>query len=229
MNNLQNFFILFLIILLTSCGSVRSVTIVRTIPPSLNIEHIKKVAVIPSSSQKDHQDSAQRIASIIRSILMHTNKFHILTEPETKKIYLPLDKNFKWEEPETIVELCKNHGIDAIFLVKLAKFQEDTFINTNFDSYYSRKENRYVTYAIEEDSHVISLDAHLRLSEGRGGKVLWEKKEDLNVTQTSPRSGFLKRKDHDQLLYSLINKSIQNLVVAISPQLKLIKRKVVFE
>lgn len=227
MSNLQKFFILSTVILFASCSSIKSVSIVRNIPPSLNIEHIKKVAVIPSLNQKEYQKSAQRIASIIRSILIHTNKFHILTEQETKKIYL--DENLNLEDPKTIVELCKNYGIDAIFLVKLTKFQEDTFISTNFDSYYSREENKYVTYVIEEDRHTISLDALLRLSEGRGGKVLWEKKEDLNVTQTFPRAGFFKKRDNNQLLYSLITKSIQDLITVISPQVKLIERKVVFE
>lgn len=229
MGNLQKFFILSIIILFASCSSIKSVSIVRTIPPSLNIEHIKKIAVIPLSDQKEYQKSAQRIASIIRSILMQTNKFHILTAQETKKIYLPLDKNLNLEDPKTVVELCKNHSIDAIFLVKLTKFQEDTFTSTNFDSYYSREENKYVTYAIEEDSHTISLDALFRLSEGRGGKVLWEKKEDLNVTQTFPRTNFFKKKDNNQLLYSLITKSVQSLITAISPQIRLIERKIVFE
>ncbi|MDI6786123.1 MAG: hypothetical protein QMD92_05370 [bacterium] len=230
MNNLQKLFIILIIIFFTSCGYIKSVTIVRTIPPTLNINHINRVAVVPFTEHKSYQDSAQRIASMVMSIFIETNKFQVLTKQETKKIYSYFVQNPKsLEDSKTIIELCKTYGIDAIFLVKLAKFQEDTFINTNFDSYYSPKENRYITYAIEEDGYIISLDALFRLSEGSTGKVLWEKKEDLNVSQTSPRTGFFRKSNENQLLQSLISKSIQSLLKEISPQKKLIKRKVVLE
>lgn len=230
MNNLQKFFILSLMISFVSCGSTKSVTLIRTIPSTLNIDHLNRLAVVPFPEHKDYQESAQKIASIVELLLMETNKFQILTKQETKKIctHLLLDPK-SLEDSETIKETCKKYGLDAIFLVKLVKFQEDAFTNTNFNSYYSQTENKYITYAIEEDSHIISLSALFKLWEGRTGKILWEKKEDLSVSRVSPRISFFKKDNEDQLLQFLIRKSIQGLLEAISPQKRLIKRKLMLE
>ncbi|MBU1153673.1 hypothetical protein KKB84_06885 [bacterium] len=215
------------IIFIASCSSVKTIIIKRATPPLLNIDHFKKIAIIPLTNQ-EYQESAQKITSLIRNIFFEVNKFYTLSEVETNKICSPQEvKLINWEEPKVVADLCKKHNIDAVFLVKVNKCKEDDFISTNIDSYYSKTENRYITYTVDEKNYTIYLDVVFRLYEGKDGQIIWEEREDTNISQIFP--SLKKMEENNQLLYSLVKKHTQSLISKISPKEKMIKRKVVFE
>jgi hypothetical protein len=139
-------------------------------------------------------------------------------------------KNLKdIEDPKNIVQVCKRYGIDAIFLTKIRNYKEESFVNTNIESYYSKAENKYITYTIEQTNKIISLDAIFRFYEGREGKILWEKKEDLSISQVTPRSTLFRNKSSQKLLFSLLRKPLLEFIQKITPSKKEIRRKVVWE